>query len=375
MSRLHQMSCLGAMLLWTALLGLPAWAQEPAPPDIDALQAAAETARTRAAAIEVTLRGQREAAATLAGEIERLTGATADLEQAQAEALAAMRGQFERIVADPTLDLTEAQTRYRLAGVALRQHQDGIAAREQEAVAAAAAIAGTERQLAEAGDRVTALQREFDAARVARLHRELNVTGEISLGNTITCRPDETIAGCTERGQDEARAQAQRVFVERVYAAVTEAGVVARNRDGVRGEQTLLDSRITDSGFRGQGDYEVALTAKVSNRAKVEEACTLLGIAPADCTAEPAPPPAAAAEPPPPAEEPVAAGEHLLTVRSNVRLDEVYIDGIPYGSTKVDVLLPAGEYDVEVRKPGHQTYAQRVRLDRPTTVKAELAVE
>jgi hypothetical protein len=70
---------------------------------------------------------------------------------------------------------------------------------------------------------------------------------------------------------------------------------------------------------------------------------------------------------------PAADGNYRLTVRSNVYYDEVYINGVAYGSTKLDVMLPAGEYDLEIRKPGHTSYKERITLDRARTVKAELA--
>jgi len=38
----------------------------------------------------------------------------------------------------------------------------------------------------------------------------------------------------------------------------------------------------------------------------------------------------------------------------------------------VDVMLPAGEYDIEVRKPGYSTWSGRVTLKGAETVIAEL---
>lgn len=67
------------------------------------------------------------------------------------------------------------------------------------------------------------------------------------------------------------------------------------------------------------------------------------------------------------------AERYRLTVRSNVYYDEVYIDGVPYGSTKLDVMLPPGEYDVEVRKPGHAAYRERISLNGSRTLRAQLA--
>jgi hypothetical protein len=94
-------------------------------------------------------------------------------------------------------------------------------------------------------------------------------------------------------------------------------------------------------------------------------------------SAAPAPPlEPAAAEVPSAADadeaQPADAGPFMLTVRSNVYYDEVYIDGVSYGSTRLDVMLPAGEYAVEVRKPGYSSWSGRVRLNGAATVLAEL---
>jgi len=126
------------------------------------------------------------------------------------------------------------------------------------------------------------------------------------------------------------------------------------------------------------------------------EACALLGLTAAQCdgtassAASDARPTAKANTPTAPATadsdgEPagdvdaeiesttIADGNHVLTVRSNVYYDEVFIDGISYGSTRLDVVLPEGEYDVEVRKSGHDSFKQRIRLDRKRTITASLS--
>jgi hypothetical protein len=160
---------------------------------------------------------------------------------------------------------------------------------------------------------------------------------------------------------------------------------------------TLLESDIQSSGFQGQGDYVVELAAKLRNEVSESQACRLLGLADAQCRGEVAPG-AITTEPPAddrapevilpdepaealaedaeddtgPEDAPAGSGQFRLTVRSNVYYDEVFIDGVAYGSTKLDVLLPAGEYDVEVRKPGHSVYRERIALNDSRTVSATL---
>ena len=237
----------------------------------------------------------------------------------------------------------------------------------------------------------------LDRARAQRLLRELNVVGEQRLTNAITCAMDETIAGCMERGEQTARRVARNRFAQDLFAQVTETDLVAKNQIAAGVEPQVVESTVADSGFRGQGEYFVTMTAKVRTDATLTDACRLLGLSDAQCQGELPPDSAAAAAatpaaPPPevvdapdaePDAEPDAdaqapaatAGEarYQLTVRSNVYYDEVFIDGVPYGSTKLDVMLPPGEYDIEVRKPGHTAYRERIELNASRTLRAELA--
>ncbi len=64
-----------------------------------------------------------------------------------------------------------------------------------------------------------------------------------------------------------------------------------------------------------------------------------------------------------------------LTVRSNVLGDQVYLDGIAKGPTRLDLELPPGEYSLRVEKPGYVPYESKVTLvasSDPSIVRASL---
>ena len=61
-----------------------------------------------------------------------------------------------------------------------------------------------------------------------------------------------------------------------------------------------------------------------------------------------------------------------LTLRSNVRDDQVYINGAYVGQTKLVTQLAAGWHDIEVRKAGYRTYSARLLLDKDQTIRARL---
>ena len=72
--------------------------------------------------------------------------------------------------------------------------------------------------------------------------------------------------------------------------------------------------------------------------------------------------------PPPieePKEKPITTG--TLVVRSNVTGDTVLINGKPYGSTKLELQLTPGSYNIEVAKEGYQDWNNNVDIRRGTT--------
>ena len=62
-------------------------------------------------------------------------------------------------------------------------------------------------------------------------------------------------------------------------------------------------------------------------------------------------------EPPAP-----SAQQAVLTVRSNVLNDQVYIDGAAKGSTRLDLEIDPGSYLVRVEKAGYDPFEQRIEL-------------
>ncbi len=52
--------------------------------------------------------------------------------------------------------------------------------------------------------------------------------------------------------------------------------------------------------------------------------------------------------------------------------DEVFIDGVSYGSTRLSVELPVGIHDIEIRKLGYSSYKKTLNLRKAQTLKARL---
>ena len=64
----------------------------------------------------------------------------------------------------------------------------------------------------------------------------------------------------------------------------------------------------------------------------------------------------------------------ILTVRSNVYDDIVWINNNRYGSTRLDIWLPVGLYIVKVEKKGYKPYKEKIELNSDKTIVANLAI-
>lgn len=62
-----------------------------------------------------------------------------------------------------------------------------------------------------------------------------------------------------------------------------------------------------------------------------------------------------------------------LTVRSNVYDDSIFIDGQHYGSTRLDILMPAGSHTIRVEKSGYTSFEKRINLQQAQIIFANLS--
>lgn len=371
-----------AVVRFTLLLAaVISWHMTALGEDFADLQAKVDAKASEIASLSNKLMERKQSATRFETDLARLQASTSALEQQKAQALKAMQEEFQRIIADPGLDLTSAQTAYRDAFAALQQHQKDIESKQAEIETTREEIALAQRDADKAERSLAEVRLLLDVARAERLYRELNAEGSIQISSTISCKQDETIAACMGRGAQAAKEEAKQRFNERIYVSLTETDVVAQHRDKVKLVPTVIESKITNSGFSGQGDYSVELDARMRGEPSRADACTLLGLDAARCKqpalAQQLASSATDATPTllPEGDNTAAAVDtnYTLTVRSNLNYDEVYIDGESYGSTRLDVVLPTGEYDIEVRKPGYQSFKRRVKLDQDRTVVARLA--
>lgn len=273
-----------AVVRFTLLLAaVISWHMTALGEDFADLQAKVDAKASEIASLSNKLMERKQSATRFETDLARLQASTSALEQQKAQALKAMQEEFQRIIADPGLDLTSAQTAYRDAFAALQQHQKDIESKQAEIETTREEIALAQRDADKAERSLAEVRLLLDVARAERLYRELNAEGSIQISSTISCKQDETIAACMGRGAQAAKEEAKQRFNERIYVSLTETDVVAQHRDKVKLVPTVIESKITNSGFSGQGDYSVELDARMRGEPSRADACTLLGLDAARC--------------------------------------------------------------------------------------------
>ncbi len=298
-----------------------------------------------------------------------------ELQRLRVQALLNMNVQYESMVDNPDQDINEAQNNYRQAIIVQKQNKNDIKATIAKLANAKSdlAIANVDRfTLANARE---ALIEEIKIARVKRLRNEFEKDDELEVTQQITCDPQETFTKCITRGNMLAKQKASKAFLDTLYNSATESSLINQNKNDSAARVRLLKHKVISGEFSGQGIYGTTLTVKMQGSLPNNEACTLLAISKRYCIYlenqalfnEDAD--NSAIE-----EDPLNNDSVLyeLTVRSDQYDDEVFIDGVSYGSTRLSVMLSSGKHNVVISKSGYSDYEQDIRLNKNMLVKADL---
>ncbi|NQZ80926.1 MAG: SUMF1/EgtB/PvdO family nonheme iron enzyme [Colwellia sp.] len=307
-------------------------------------------------------------------EVERLTNLRAqgkELQRLRAQALLHMNEQYEAMVDNPDQDIADAQNAYRQSIMTQKQNKDNIKASVSN-------LADAKTELSQANiDRFTlanareALVEEINIARVGRLRTEFEKQDELQVTQLVNCDPQETFTKCITRSNLLAKQKASKTFLDRLYNSATESDRINQNKIDSAARVRLLKHKVVSGEFSGQGTYGTTITVKMQGSLPENEACTLLNISERYCVYQIA--------------QSVSNDDerveftlnddslmYELTVRSDQYDDEVFIDGVSYGSTRLSVMLSSGSHNVIINKPGYTDFEQNIRLNKNMIIKAEL---
>ncbi len=347
-------------------------------------------------------------------QLELLRARSTELDKEKNQALDAMNEMYRRLIDDPTLDISNAQARYQKAVVDHKQNKDDISMQ-------LAAIASHRKDIEQIRvakhtqlNTLESLKEQLATARVERLRNEFTREGTLEVNHTINCKRTETLAACEQRGQQMGLQKATKRFVDQIFANLTEERLVEPKRNLAGAQVKILSSHVVNSAFSGQGNYNVNLSVTMRGDVNSSRLCSLLNLDNRFC-ADYGTPLAGSYQPnytttysdsqltfsdsqdnskvvsvSRMSEEPVSdysvkkpvRVEPLpdlkkskmveLTLRSNVYDDEVFIDGVSFGSTKLTTSLPVGFHNVEIRKRGYKSYQVRLELNKSQTIHAKL---
>ncbi|WP_404401344.1 SUMF1/EgtB/PvdO family nonheme iron enzyme [Idiomarina seosinensis] len=289
------------------------------------------------------------------------------LEQRRQSALNEMNERYQQLVDDPSIDIAGAQQAYKEAVMAHQENKKEINQLVQQVNAKGREVEEARVSRHTLINEIETLKERRKTARVQRLQREFNRTGTREINESITCDRQETLAQCESRGKLLAKQQASKTFLTDTVDSLTEASLARENLDDVRPNVQILGSRVVDEGFSGQGTYGVQMSVELRGQLADSQSCVLLGLDARYCNQAQRRDNYQSAE--------VAADSsvmHPVTVRSNVYDDEVKIDGVSYGSTPIEVMLPGGKHEVEILKYGYETFSRELNLKDAQTVWAEL---
>jgi hypothetical protein len=219
---------------------------------------------------------------------------------------------------------------------------------------------------------IEGLKEQLNSARIDRLYQECNRQEAIIVSHNITCDRDETFGKCSDRGKSLAKQKASKRFLDSVYDGLSESVEAEKRQQSSDASVQVLRSEVADSNFSGQGNFNVKMNLELQGNLKRSQGCELLRLDRRYCVNFKTSNNVQMAGI---SSSHMAIDESVmfeLTVRSNVFDDEVFIDGVSYGSTKLQVMLPSGEHNLEVIKRDFETSRQMVTLSESKSLKVEL---
>lgn len=328
---------------------------------IERIQAQYQSAEQR----DEQLRGDER---QLREQLQELRERSEALEMERREALAEMNERYQLVVTNPSTDISKAVQAYQAA---VDAHQNNLNRIRQQVTR----LSEKQQEIQKSGldrhalvNRLESFEERLEIARVERARTEYNRRGSVEANHSISCARTETFQACEERGKQLARQRASREYMNGLFSGLSEGKIAQENREASAASVRILGSRVITSGFSGQGEYSVNLQVDLEGQLQGNQACTLLGIDSRYCSSgETAQTDTAGTL--------GANGQgvmHQTTIRSNVYDDEVFIDGVSYGSTPLEVMLSAGEHDIVVSKHGYDGHSQHVRIREASTIHFEL---
>lgn len=338
------------------------FAEESAPSDpVAAIEIKIKQKESELDSVTNEVSAETEQLRQLQSEKNRLKRAEQELIVKRDRSKAALDTQYTRLLEDPGLDLASYQNEYRQSWAAVKETQQAQLENRQ-------AIAESEMRVASINQKHARLKSEFSYlkeqkvdARVKRLDRELRDSSVLETSYTTTCSATMTLGECSNQGQYLTKQKAVKIFKSQLLDGVTESHTAKENAKDVQLNVIVQESQVIRSSFEGTNQYFTQIQAQLRARPDKSTACKLLNVSTRYCLKNAKK-----------KDKKIDKSWVNVTVRSDQYDDSVTINGISYGSTPVEVVLPKGQHQVTVSKNGFQSYNRIITINSNDTVWVKL---
>ncbi|SDG84536.1 Formylglycine-generating enzyme, required for sulfatase activity, contains SUMF1/FGE domain [Vibrio xiamenensis] len=285
-------------------------------------------------------------------------------DKALAKAKSNLERDYQRMIDDPNLDISATQQTYQQSWADVKQSQilrleaqQKLAELKSDYDTKQATVDGLKQAMSELS--IARLR-----ARADRLKNELKPQSTLKVSFTNRCQATMTLAQCDQQTRDLSLQKAVKQFQAELLSNTSEAPIVRQHAANVSLNIHVLSHNVTESGFYDGSRYRAILDVTLEARAAERVACQLLGIETKYCFA------------PGVSDSELIAPQEVawvsLNVRSNQYDDHVVIDGVSYGSTPVEVMLPTGKHQVTISKSGYRPFSQEITIHSDQSLRAVL---
>lgn len=292
----------------------------------------------------------------------RLKRTEQELNAKQNRAKSALDKQFNRLLDDPDIDLVSFQKAYQDAWTEVKDNQSALLENQQAITESEMRLSQIKQRKARLDSELTYLQEQKVEARVKRIAAELRESDVLETSYKTTCSSTMTLGECTSQGHYLTKQRAVKAFKSKLMDRLTESTLAKQNAKGVQLNVHVQESQIIRSGFEGNNSYFTQMQSQLQARPEASAPCKLLNVSSRYCLKG--------------AQETKTKKNDKnwvnLIVRSDQYDDSVVINGINYGSTPVEVVLPRGKHQVTVSKNGFETYNREISVNNNDTVWVKL---
>jgi len=356
---------LSALLLaLSPCLLLPSVMAEETPMSITAIDDQLFTKHDELRDAQQALKEQQNVVDEKSAKLDSLQKQAVALDESFAKAKRHLDETYNKLENDPSADILAAQQSYQQAWSDVKQNQKLRLEAEQSLTEAQATYNSRRKAVAALNGAINDLQGDKTRARIDKLRDELRQPNQISISFTNRCDSSLTLVQCDKQTQALALQKAVKQFRSELVNQVSEPDLVKRNLHDSKLNIHVIKHTTTSSGFYDGERYRTLMDVELEARPSAKAACDLLGVDTQYCF-EPG-----VFDTAPQFEQEIAWV--TLAVRSNVYGDHVSIDGVSYGSTPVEVMLPIGSHDVTVTKEGYQTFNKQVSVKTDASLRANL---